>query len=60
MTEESCIIEDAHLLALAQEAEEICKEEMNGRDPARPSVAAINYSAMADTCRRFASFPHNP
>lgn len=60
MAEEDCIIEDAHLLALAEEAEEICKEEMVGRDPQWPSTAAINYSAMADTCRRFASLPHNP
>lgn len=54
------IIEDAHLLALMAEAEKIVEEEVKGRNPDWPSCAAIAYSEMAETCRRFLQLPHNP
>lgn len=60
MAEESHVIEDAHLIALAEEAEAIHDAEMVGRDSAWPSVAAVNYAQMAQTCRRFARLPHQP
>lgn len=58
--EETYIIEDAHLLALAAEADQIVSEEVQGRNPDWPTNAAIAYAEMADTCRRFVSLPHAP
>lgn len=60
MAEEPYVIEDAHLIALAEEAEAIHDAEMIGRNPSWPSAAAVNYALMAQTCRRFARLPHQP
>lgn len=53
-------LEDAHLHAVIKQAEEAHAQEMQGRSPQWPTVAALNYWHMAQTARRFLAMPHNP
>lgn len=55
------ILEDEHLQALLEEAEQHHNNEVAARAPdAQPSTAAVNYWHMAQTIRRFLTNPHTP